>query len=119
MELFKLIDLAIDQIKTDIDNGDYTAIVELLKSAKRDALVAYLPESATNPNHVNVTATVQGHWEDEPHNHLTYTVAIGEWRGRSDEEDARIFYYCDTMPKVGDRLADIFIVTAVEAHNAQ
>ena len=118
MELFKLIDLSIKQIQTDIDNGDYTAIVELLKSAKRDALVAYLPESATNPDHVNVTATVRGHWEDEPDQPREYMVAIGEWRGRSDAEDAKVFYYCDEMPKAGDKLAGEFIVTEVEAHNA-
>ena len=44
METFELIDLVIEQIKNDIEVGDHTAIVELLKYAGRDAMVGYLPE---------------------------------------------------------------------------
>ena len=46
METFELIDMVIEQIKNDIELGDYTAIVELLQYAGRDAMVRYLPEIA-------------------------------------------------------------------------
>ena len=40
----KLIDAVIDQIKSDIANGDETAIIELLWSTPVKNLIAYLPE---------------------------------------------------------------------------
>lgn len=40
----KLIDRVIDQIKKDIQEGDETAIVELLWSTPLKNLIAYLPE---------------------------------------------------------------------------
>lgn len=39
-----LIDRVIDQIKTDVAQGDVTAVEELLKTVDVDVLVAYLPE---------------------------------------------------------------------------
>lgn len=39
-----LIDRVLEQIKTDIENGDLTAIAELLKSVPERDLVGYLPE---------------------------------------------------------------------------
>jgi len=43
----ELIDSVIEQIKNDIELGDYTAIVELLLSVPRTALISYLPEEET------------------------------------------------------------------------
>ena len=40
----KLLDAVIEQIKGDIEIGDYTAIVELLAYIPRQHLLAYLPE---------------------------------------------------------------------------
>jgi hypothetical protein len=39
-----LIDLVIEQMVDDIDDGDFTAIEELLKAVPEEALRAYLPE---------------------------------------------------------------------------
>ena len=44
----KLIDRVIDQIKKDIQEGDETAIVELLWSTPLKNLIAYLPEEEWN-----------------------------------------------------------------------
>jgi len=45
-DLHDLVDEVIEQIKRDLsDTGDVTAIVELLMSAPRDALEAFLPNS--------------------------------------------------------------------------
>lgn len=41
-----LIDRVIEQIKTDISNGDVTAIFELLANISDRELEAYLPEGA-------------------------------------------------------------------------
>jgi hypothetical protein len=43
LEQCDLIDEVINQIKNDFEIGDYTAIVELLNSAPRQNLMAYLP----------------------------------------------------------------------------
>lgn len=43
-----LIDRVIDQIKKDIQEGDETAIVELLWSTPVKNLIAYLPEEEWN-----------------------------------------------------------------------
>jgi hypothetical protein len=40
----KLINAVIEQIKTDIENGDLTAIAEMLERLPRETLAAYLPE---------------------------------------------------------------------------
>ncbi len=40
-------DKVIDQIKNDIDDGDVTAIYEMLQSVPKDVLIAYLPEEET------------------------------------------------------------------------
>ena len=37
-------DKVIDQIKNDIDDGDVTAIYEMLQRVPKDVLIAYLPE---------------------------------------------------------------------------
>ena len=44
-ELHALVDEVIEQIKRDFESGDCTALIELLLSAPRNALEAYLPES--------------------------------------------------------------------------
>lgn len=40
----RLIELVLDQIKSDVEYGDYTAIVEMLKALPIKTLAAYLPE---------------------------------------------------------------------------
>lgn len=40
----KLLDSVLEQIRLDVEVGDYTAIIELLQYLPRDKLVAYLPE---------------------------------------------------------------------------
>lgn len=42
-----LIDLVIEQIKTDIRNEDFTAIDELLSFLPKKYLIGYLPEDLT------------------------------------------------------------------------
>ena len=44
IDLHDLIDLVIKQIRKDFDNCDETALTELLLSAPRKNLEAYLPE---------------------------------------------------------------------------
>ena len=44
MDKQKLIDMAIEQIKKDIENGDLTAVDELLKHCSDKNLMFYLPE---------------------------------------------------------------------------
>ena len=39
-----LIDRVLDQIATDLEGGDLTALEELLKFVPRDNLISYLPE---------------------------------------------------------------------------
>jgi hypothetical protein len=39
-----LIDKVLDQMLTDIEGGDLTAIEELLKNVSDETLIAYLPE---------------------------------------------------------------------------
>ena len=39
-----LLDQVIDQIKKDVDAGDFTAIYELMMELKTETLLAYLPE---------------------------------------------------------------------------
>jgi len=39
-----LIDMVLDQIKSDVITDDFTAIEELLKSVPEKDLIAYLPE---------------------------------------------------------------------------
>lgn len=39
-----LLDQVLDQIKKDVDAGDFTAIYELLMELPDESLVAYLPE---------------------------------------------------------------------------
>jgi hypothetical protein len=40
----KLIELVLDQIEKDVEDGDYTAIAEMLKVLPIKVLDAYLPE---------------------------------------------------------------------------
>ena len=40
----RLIELVLDQIEKDVEDGDYTAIAEMLKALPIKALTAYLPE---------------------------------------------------------------------------
>ena len=44
-DLHDLVDAVIDQVRCDIAVGDHTALVELLMSAPRKNLEAYLPEA--------------------------------------------------------------------------
>jgi hypothetical protein len=39
-----LLDQVLDQIKKDVDAGDYTAIHEMLMELPNETLLAYLPE---------------------------------------------------------------------------
>ena len=39
-----LIDAVLEQIRKDVENGDFTAIHELLFEISTEALTAYLPE---------------------------------------------------------------------------
>jgi hypothetical protein len=39
-----LLDWVVEQIKKDVDNGDFTAIYELLMELPDETLIAYLPE---------------------------------------------------------------------------
>lgn len=40
----RLIDACLEQIKSDVENGDMTAIEELIRELPTDSLVNYLPE---------------------------------------------------------------------------
>jgi len=42
----RLIDAVLDQIKADVENGDFTAIEELIKSLPTDTLINFLPENS-------------------------------------------------------------------------
>jgi hypothetical protein len=62
------------------------------------------------------TVSVEGHWEDDPENTSTVKVALGEWDEVEDDEDQSIFYYMDGEPlKVGDVIAEGFVVTAIDS----
>jgi hypothetical protein len=39
-----LLDQVVDQIKKDVDSGDFTAIYELIMELNTEILLAYLPE---------------------------------------------------------------------------
>jgi hypothetical protein len=39
-----LLDQVLDQIKKDVDAGDFTAIYEMLMELKNETLLSYLPE---------------------------------------------------------------------------
>jgi hypothetical protein len=43
-----LLDQVLDQIKKDVDAGDFTAIYELVMELSTETLLAYLPEETTN-----------------------------------------------------------------------
>lgn len=43
-----LIDQVLEQIRVDVDAGDFTAIAELLKCVPEKDLIAYLPEGVYN-----------------------------------------------------------------------
>ena len=57
------------------------------------------------------TITVNGYWKDtkEPFNGMT--VALGEWDGKDDAEDERIFFYLDGLPPLGEH--SDFVITEV------
>jgi hypothetical protein len=40
----KLLDSVLEQIRLDVEVGDYTAIIELLQYVPNDKLVGFLPE---------------------------------------------------------------------------
>ena len=44
MDIQKLLDMALEQIRVDVERGDLTAIEELLRNLPEDALVSFLPE---------------------------------------------------------------------------
>ncbi len=62
------------------------------------------------------TVTVNGYWEDDKDNLRTgYVVALGSWDEVEDDEDQSIFHYLDGEPlKVGDVIAECFVVTAID-----
>ena len=39
-----LLDQVLEQIRKDVDSGDYSAIYEMLMELKTETLLAYLPE---------------------------------------------------------------------------
>jgi hypothetical protein len=45
MELVNLIDAALDQIRKDVEAGDFSAIEELLAFVPKDKLKEFLPEA--------------------------------------------------------------------------
>jgi hypothetical protein len=60
------------------------------------------------------TCEVEGYWEDNPEDVFTVKVAYGSWDEVEDDEDQSIFFYLDGAPiKVGDTLAEGFIVTEI------
>jgi len=44
MDIQKLLDMALEQIRVDVERGDLTAIEELLRNVPEDALVSFLSE---------------------------------------------------------------------------
>ncbi len=46
----RLIDLAIEAIKRDLDSGDVTALETLLESVPNASLIAFLPEVSDESN---------------------------------------------------------------------
>lgn len=44
MDIQELLDMALEQIRVDVERGDLTAIEELLRNVPEDALVSFLPE---------------------------------------------------------------------------
>lgn len=44
MLLTELLESVLEQIRLDVEVGDYTAIIELLQYVPKDKLVSYLPE---------------------------------------------------------------------------
>jgi len=44
MDVQELLDMALEQIRVDVERGDLTAIEELLRNVPEDALVSFLPE---------------------------------------------------------------------------
>jgi len=61
------------------------------------------------------TILVEGYFTDEP-NHIHYmNIALGEWNGIEDHADRDVFFYMDNEPlKVGDTIAEDFVVTSIE-----
>ena len=47
-EFDQLVDQVIEQIKVDVEEGDFTAIAELLQFVPRKYLIGYLPEEPNN-----------------------------------------------------------------------
>jgi len=45
MDIQELLDMALEQIRVDVERGDLTAIEELLKEVPEDALVSFLSEN--------------------------------------------------------------------------
>tara|TARA_R110000823_G_scaffold185574_1_gene317953 strand:- start:284 stop:499 length:216 start_codon:yes stop_codon:yes gene_type:complete len=63
--------------------------------------------------------TVTGFWKDEPQHTYTVKVSLGTWDGRDDLSDLGIFYYTDgDQIKVGDTIAEDFIITSIQAKTA-
>jgi hypothetical protein len=61
------------------------------------------------------TVLVKGHWESEPETTFNVNVALGEWDGEEDDEDQSIFFYMEYEPlKVGDIIAEDFVVIAID-----
>ena len=44
MLLTELLESVLEQIRLDVEVGDYTAIIELLQYVPRDKLIGFLPE---------------------------------------------------------------------------
>ena len=60
---------------------------------------------------------VEGYWDwvDDDKRVVTALVHLGSWDGVEGDADSRIFYYMDGEPlTVGSRIAQDFVVTAIE-----
>ena len=61
------------------------------------------------------TKCCEGYWTDEPDNIYPVTIALGDWDGKEDYADEKIFFYMDGEPlKTGSIVADSFVITNIE-----
>lgn len=61
------------------------------------------------------TKCCEGYWEDEPSNIYSVNIALGDWDGKEDHADEKVFFYMDGEPlMVGAVVADSFVITNIE-----
>ena len=61
------------------------------------------------------TKCCEGYWEDEPSNIYSVNIALGDWDGKEDHADEKVFFYMDGEPlMVGAVVADSFVITTIE-----